>query len=151
MHRAFLKVPKGVPFRVYPRYRTRKNTKPDSTTDHFKNEFILKVAWYATEEHCFDSQFPKIRKVQCGTTLVLDWYTGEVESVLTTDLAGQKAARDTMVEALAANGLLDHPAEKRSSERSISAVDIDLRSGALMLNGAARLLHFSAPDRRLRS
>lgn len=142
-NRALLNVPAGVPFRIAARYHTKKDSPPKAKAHVYKEELILKVSWDVTESHDFDPQFPNTRKVQCGTTFVVDWYTGAVETVLTADIAPQKAERDGMIEELYASGLLDHPAEMRAEERSAATVDVDVRSGSLRLSGAARLLHIA--------
>lgn len=88
-HRELLRIPEGVPFQVRPRldttksYYLRKGEGPEEI-----RELIFKVSWAQPKAPGSPLLRPGQKQVTAGTTLALDWNSGEVRARLTSELGG---------------------------------------------------------------
>jgi hypothetical protein len=78
-NRDLLGIPRRIPFQVRPRLSVEKQY------DYGRRvrECIFKVAWDQPEENNIGARFPSTRKITVGTTLAIDWETGNVLALLT--------------------------------------------------------------------
>lgn len=82
-HRDLLRIPRGSDFKVQPR---RDRTRVESRSKQKqKRDLIFRVTWNTEEKHDLGPNFGSQWGYNVGTTLVLDWNTGKVLSVLTTE------------------------------------------------------------------
>lgn len=133
--REFLRIPKGIPFRVRPRldttkcYYLKKGEKPTPI-----RELIFKVSWDHVEPNGAGVPIPGGRQVTVGTTLAIDWQTRVVRARLTSEWGGeQQADRDEALKGLAAAGAL-----KPGGDVPVESLD-----GLMRVRGTARMLHLS--------
>jgi hypothetical protein len=77
--RDLLGIPKEVPFQVRPRLSVEKMYDKDRKV----HECLFWVSWDETEENRLDSRVPANRVVTVGTTVAIDWDTGEILALLT--------------------------------------------------------------------
>jgi len=108
-------------------------------------ELIFKVRWSQTEPNAADLGIAPTRRIQTGTTLVIDWDRRLVRSCLSPlNLDARRPARDAMLRRLIDRGLLqvttpDDPASvKQTLGTGVEAVVTD---GILRVRSTARLLH----------
>ncbi len=90
-HRDFLRIPEGVPFQVRPRLDTTKSyyLKKGEGPEPIR-ELIFKVSWAQPKAAGSPLLLPGQKQVTAGTTLALDWKTGEVRARLTSELGGSE-------------------------------------------------------------
>lgn len=142
-NRKLLGIPDKVPFRVLPR---RDSTKLHHHRDKKKTEareMIFKVSWDVKEAQRLGRGLPTQRQITVGTTLVVDWDTREIRSLLTGHYAAEQKSRDTMLKRLVAEDRLrigDDPPIRSHLGPHIAAE----ASGNLMrVRGTARMLHIA--------
>ncbi len=138
--RDFLRIPKGIPFRVRPRldttkyYFRKKGAEPEPI-----RELIFKVSWDHEERHGAGMPFAGGRQVTVGTTLAIDWETRVVRARLTSEQGGeQKTDRDEALKGLAAAGIL-----RADQHGSGEGTRMETSNGLLRVRGTARMLHLS--------
>lgn len=91
-NRGLLRIPARAEIRVEPR-RVRIRVPRRSRKHKPKQDLVLRVTWEAEEEHDVGFGFASRWMHSVGTTLVLDWDTRRILSVLTTD-QGENAHAD---------------------------------------------------------
>lgn len=140
-NRKLLGIPDKVPFRVLPRRQSTKLHYHRGNTSAEAHEMIFKVSWDAKEPQNLGGGFPTQRQITVGTTLVVDWDTHMVRSLLTGDYGAERKNRDAMLKRLVAENRIrmgDDPPIRSHLSPSISAES----SGNLMrVRGTARMLH----------
>ncbi len=77
-HRELLGIPEDVPFIVHPRLDVTKRY----DEDNYGHECILKVSWEQEEENIEYPTLPEKRVITVGTTVVFDWESGKVVTIL---------------------------------------------------------------------
>jgi hypothetical protein len=134
--REFLRIPKGIPFRVRPRldttkyYFRKKGAEPEPI-----RELIFKVSWDHEEPNGAGVPIQGGRQVTVGTTLAIDWETRVVRARLTSEWSGeQQADRDEALKGLAAAGVLHTEGD---------GVRLESLDGLMRVRGTARMLHLS--------
>ncbi|HKR65453.1 MAG TPA: hypothetical protein VJZ00_17095 [Thermoanaerobaculia bacterium] len=142
-NRKLLGIPDKVPFRVLPRRDSTKLHYHRGNTSAEAREMIFKVSWNVKEPQNLGGGFPTQRQITVGTTLVVDWDTRMVRSLLTGDYAAERKNRDAMLKRLVAENHIrigDEPPIRSHLSPSISAES----SGNLMrVRGTARMLHIA--------
>ena len=141
-YRDLLRIPSRSRFTVQPR-RVRTRVRSRSRKQRPQQDLIFRVAWGAKEEHDLGSRFASRWAYPVGTTLVLDWSTGRVLSVLTTDQGeGQHSDRDRTLRLWAKRGLLRTQKEAVGLDgRPRNDVIIAKQTGRTMrVTGSARVL-----------
>jgi hypothetical protein len=141
--REFLRIPKGVPFRVRARldttkyyYRT-KGGEPEPI-----RELIFKVSWDHEEPNGAGVPYAGNRQVTVGTTLAIDWETRVVRARLTSEWGGEQPAdRDQLLKKLADDGVL----QAAGSAPDRPAIRAESMDGLMRVRGTARMLHLSHP------
>jgi hypothetical protein len=139
--REFLRIPKGVPFRVRPRldttktYYRKKGGEPEPI-----RELIFKVSWDHEEPNGAGLPYPGKRQITVGTTLAIDWKTRVVRARLTSEWGGEQPAdRDQLLKKLAEDGALQ-AAGSAPDRPAIRAESLD---GLMRVRGTARMLHLT--------
>jgi hypothetical protein len=135
--REFLRIPKGIPFRVRPRLDTTKYyyRKKGGDAEPIR-ELIFKVSWDHLEPNGAGVPIQGGRQVTVGTTLAIDWETRVVRARLTSEWGGeQQADRDEALKGLAAAGVLQQQGE--------DGVHLESIDGVMRVRGTARMLHLS--------
>jgi hypothetical protein len=149
-NRDLLSIPNYAEFEVLPRrvvtkqyylddYRRTKRTTPVT-------ELLFKVRWSETEENP-----PELgaatRRIQTGTTLVIDWDKKVVRACLKPwDLKGRAPARTAMLRRLMTNGLVSFTSPAGAEAKSQpfgSGIDAVVTDGILRVHNTARLLHIA--------
>ena len=142
-NRKLLGIPEKIPFRVLPRRDSTKLHYHRGNQSAEAREMIFKVSWDAKEPQDLGGGFPTQRQITVGTTLVVDWDTHIVRSLLTGDYAAERKNRDAMLKRLVAEDRIrigDEPPIRSHLSPSISAES----SGNLMrVRGTARMLHIA--------
>jgi hypothetical protein len=106
-------------------------------------ELLFKVRWSHVEDNPPDLGAGQ-RRVQTGTTLVIDWNAKRIRSLLEPlSLKARSRARDTMLRRLVESGVIqvietDPTARTKAAATGIDAVVTD---GILRVRNTARLLH----------
>jgi hypothetical protein len=170
--RDLLKIPRKAQFEVLPRIVVNKRfPRPEQTMDQAAGvyedtsaddleqvaladpdtealpvkELLFKVRWSVTEDNPPDLGIAPTRRIQTGTTLVIDWDRRLVRSCLgPLSLEARKPARDTMLRRLMDRGLLqvtrpdDPDPVKQTLGTGVEAVVTD---DILRVRGTGRLLH----------
>jgi hypothetical protein len=151
-NRELLGIPEGHPFEVLPRIVVNKRFEqpgadrpPRGRGAHGPvKELLFKVRWSETEPNPPGLGAPT-RRIQTGTTLVIDWDRRVIRSCLgPLDLAGRRGARDATIRRLVANGLLhlSDPDDSTVVGRSLgTGVDGVVSDGILRVRGTGRLMH----------
>jgi hypothetical protein len=151
-NRELLGIPDGHPFEVLPRIVVNKRfelpgadrPRGGQATRRPTKELLFKVRWSVTERNPRGLGAPT-RRIQTGTTLVIDWDRKVIRSCLgPLDLAGRRRARDATVYRLVGNGLLqvsepDDPALVRQTIGT--GVEGVVTDGILRVRGTGRLMH----------
>lgn len=158
--RDLLQIPGGVPFQVRPRLRVRKRYQHERTGE----ECIFKVAWDHPEGNPIGHGAPDQRWITVGTTLVLDWNTGRVLTLLSSapptkereedegpdiharrmeEYKKQRKDRDELLGRLAEEGTLKlgKDALGPDGQALLSAIQGELVRGAMKTRGTAKMLH----------
>ncbi len=106
--RATLGIPDGLSFTVLPRVDSTKviGPKRDGAAP-VQRELIMKISWNDTEDAAGGSG--RIRVVPTGSTVVLEWATGECLALVHSDVtgAGHRRERDGLLAQLEQEGLLE--------------------------------------------
>jgi len=136
-HRALLGVPSGRAFRVQPR-RSRIRSRGRSS----RRDLVFRVTWDEWEEHDIGPGFGTSWAVSAGTTLVLDWETSRVLSVLTTETGDRAwADRDRTLKSWQERGLLHLAPDRHSLDIDEDRILVARRSPeGMRVSGAARVL-----------
>lgn len=106
-------------------------------------ELLFKVRWSQVEDNPAGFDPPR-RRVQTGTTLVIDWNNKRIRALLRPrNFDERKSARDAMLNDLVSFGIVEitepeSRARGRTSATGVDAVDTD---GILRVKQTARLLH----------
>jgi len=105
-------------------------------------ELLFKVRWSQVEDNPRGFE-PKKRRVQTGTTLVIDWNAKRIRArQRPLDLDRRKGNRDRMLEDLVGRGIVEiTPPEVKAGGRSATGVDAVDTNGILRVKQTARLLH----------
>jgi hypothetical protein len=106
-------------------------------------ELLFKVRWSQVEPNP-DGFDPRERRVQTGTTLVIDWNNKQIRALLRPrNFPERKAARDAMLTDLVSLGIVEITAPETRARRGPSATGIDAvdTDGILRVKQTARLLH----------
>jgi hypothetical protein len=109
-------------------------------------ELLFKVRWSQTEPNPPDLGGSTTRRVQTGTTLVIDWNEQRIRSLLRPlDLEGRRRARDATLGRLMARGLVEvrAPDPEASLTPLPSGIDAVVTDGVLRVRQTARLLHIA--------
>jgi hypothetical protein len=142
-NRALFGIPKKIPFRVLPRVDSTKRHHHRDGERAEVRELIFKVSWDTKEPQSIGPGFPKNRQITVGTTLVVDWNTRIVRSLLHGMYAAEKANRDALLAHLVATDRLrlgDDSATLRTEERAIHA---DVLGDLMRVHETARMLHIA--------
>lgn len=107
-------------------------------------ELLFKVRWSQLEANPPDLGATQ-RRVQTGTTLVIDWNAKRIRSLLRPRFFEERrVARDRMLRRLVENGLVEvtEPAPTPAARRqSSTGIDATVTDGILRVRNTARLLH----------
>ncbi len=159
-YRPLLRIPEGVPFQVRPRLRVRKQYQHHREGE----ECIFKVAWEHPEANPIGHGAPQERWITVGTTLVLDWDTGQLLARLSSAPAGkpwedtedpqirvrrereyekQCQDRNSLLSRLAEEGILKfgNDALGLDGRPLLSAIQAETVRGRMRTRGTAKLLH----------
>jgi hypothetical protein len=108
------------------------------------HELLFKVRWSVTEDNPPDLGAPT-RRIQTGTTLVIDWDRRLVRSCLgPVALEARRPARDAALRRLVEAGLVDlsTPDDPAAVRQTLgTGVEAVVTDGILRVKGTARLLH----------
>ena len=171
-NRRLLRIPSDAQFEVLPRIVVNKRfLLPDQTMDQAAaahedssaddveqdgtvddldellpvRELLFKVRWSVTEDNPPDLGIGKTRRIQTGTTLVIDWDRRLIRSCLSPlDLKGRKPARDTMLRRLIDRGLLQvsRPDDAETDRQTLgTGIEAVVADDMLRVRGTGRLLH----------
>ncbi len=141
-HRDLLCIPGGSGFRVLPR-RKRVRVPSGSPKMAPRQDLVFRVAWDEEEEHNLGSQFDARWAYPVGTTLVLDWNTRKVLSVLTTEQGeAQYTDRARTLQGWRTRGLLRTPTEAVGPDAQPlnSTITAVKTGGRMKAQGSARVL-----------
>jgi len=149
-NRRLFRIPKGVPFHVEPRLDASKLYYHRGGERVTVRECLFKVRWTQTEPNSINRRWPWKRRISVGTTLAIDWQTGKVRVLLTTDRRRrpeeeeeQQHDRDLFLRRLAEEDLmrLDDRARAHDGQPLGSIVQAESLEGVLKAKGTARMLH----------
>jgi hypothetical protein len=149
-NRRLFRIPKGVPFHVEPRLDASKLYYHRGGERVTVRECLFKVRWTQTEPNSINRRWPWKRRISVGTTLAIDWQTGKVRVLLTTDRRRrpeeeeeQQHDRDLLLRRLAEEDLmrLDDRARAHDGQPLGSIVQAESLEGVLKAKGTARMLH----------
>jgi hypothetical protein len=105
-------------------------------------ELLFKVRWSQVEDNPAD--IGDKRRIQTGTTLVIDWNAKRIRSLLgPVNLKERQTARDTMFRSLLESGVVEviEPDEKAHGKALTSGIDAIVTDGITRIRNTARLLH----------
>jgi hypothetical protein len=105
-------------------------------------ELLFKVRWSQVEDNPPDLGATQ-RRVQTGTTLVIDWERKRMRSLLRPlDFDGRRPARDTMLRRLIDRGIVQvTEPDPRGTGKAATGIDAVVTDGILRVRNTARLLH----------
>jgi hypothetical protein len=145
-NRDLLAIPDDAQFQVLPRSVVVKDYYLGPQPTQVK-ELLFKVRWSVTEANPRELGGVTTRRIQTGTTLVIDWDQKIIRACLKPlDLAGRRAARDTMLRRLLERGLLHvtTPEDPDEAQRGIgTGIEAVATNGILRVRNTARLLHIA--------
>ena len=107
-------------------------------------ELLFKIRWSQVEPNPPDLGGTNTRRVQTGTTLVIDWNAKRIRSLLRPlDFAGRRRARDTMLRRLIESGAVEvtEPDPKAKGKAPVTGIDAVVTDGMLRVRNTGRLLH----------
>jgi hypothetical protein len=144
-HRELLGIPQGLSLWVRPRLDVTKQYWLGK--DHTKNvrECIFKVSWDTEEQNPAMRGLPDRRQITVGMTLAIDWEKRTVRTLLTSDSAVHRGAkdRDAMLLQLHSDGMLRIGEEAISPDgkpaRSVPLAEVS--GNLLRVRRSARMLH----------
>jgi hypothetical protein len=109
-------------------------------------ELLFKVRWSVTERNPRDLG-ARMRRIQTGTTLVIDWERKVVRSCLgPLSLRKRRPARDAAIRRLIEGGLLQltSPEDSKAVQQTLgTGVEAVVTGGILRVHGTGRLLHMA--------
>jgi hypothetical protein len=171
-NRKLLKIPSDAQFEVLPRVVVEKRfsgpgqdldraakVADDEATDADQvmravagprppvKELLFKVRWSVTEPNPAELGGATTRRVQTGTTLVIDWDQRLVRSCLgPLDLAGRRPARDATLRRLMTSGLVQmtRPEDPDEEQRTLgTGIEATITNDILRVRSTARTLHIA--------
>ena len=118
---------------------------PDAADDSGTRlrELLFKVRWSQVEDNPAGFDPPR-RRVQTGTTLVIDWYAKKIRALQRPgNFAERKTARDAVLTDLVGRGIVEitTPDPAVRGVRSATGIDAVATDGVLRVKQTARLLH----------
>jgi hypothetical protein len=146
-NRDLLFMPSDVSFRVHPRLDVTRNLRVPPVE---YRECIFKVSWVEKESNNLGLRYPDSRQVTVGTTLVIDWKSRKIISLLTSNREERKSEweeqrddRDKMLHRLSEKGLLQmgQKANGFDGKPLQSVIKAEVRNGFLQVHSAGRMLH----------
>ena len=155
-NRRLLRIPKGVPFHIEPRLSVAKKYYLGGDDKPIIRECLFKVRWAQTEPNAINPNWPWLRQINVGTTLAIDWQTGKIRALLTTDRSRrpeeeeeQRRDRDLLLRRLVDEDLmrLDERALAHDGQPLDSIVQAESPDGVLRARGTARSAHNAAHHR----
>lgn len=143
-NRDLLSIPEDAQFEVLPRLVVTKDYYLGKAPTKVK-ELLFKVRWSVTEANPVELGGVATRRIQTGTTLVIDWDRKLVRACLKPfDLAGRRGARDTTMRRLIEQGLVTvtTPEDPQHAAGSLgTGIQAVATNGILRVKSTARLLH----------
>ena len=166
-NRPLLCIPPTIPFEIRPRLEVRKKRAArDPEDSEESHECILKVAWDHVEPNPLSSRYPQERRITVGTTLALDWDTGQIlahltsapqiadrpvniyqmaaqRAIVTDEYTQQRQDRDQFLQRLDRLGLLAvrrHTVEP-TGQPLLSTVEAEIFDDVMRVQGTGKLLH----------
>ncbi|UCH32773.1 MAG: hypothetical protein JSV05_05220 [Candidatus Bathyarchaeota archaeon] len=140
-HRDLLRIPSSSDFEVQPRLvRDRVDNRGKKRQ---KRDLVFRVTWKKEEEHDLGPRFASHWGYKVGTTLVLDWNTSTILSVLTTEQGGsQYSDRDRTLKKWMEQGRLQTLKEsKKLHDQALKDKIIARKTGRTMwVTNSARVL-----------
>ncbi len=143
-HRDLFRIPSHIrsDFKVEPR-RKRIREQKGNRKEKVKSDLIFRVSWDSTEEHDLGSRFASKWRYPVGTTLVLEWGTGKILSILTTDQGkSHHSDRDRTLRRWIKQGLLMTPEEAvgLDGEPLVDKIIAKKTGRTMAVTGSARVL-----------
>jgi hypothetical protein len=105
-------------------------------------ELLFKVRWSQVEDNPPD--IGGQRRIQTGTTLVIDWNATQIRSLLRPiSLEERRGARDTMYRSLLESGIVEviEPDQRAHGKALASGIEAVETNGITRIRNTARLLH----------
>jgi len=145
-NRELLRIPEGVQFQVLPRLVVTKDYYLGPTPTRIQ-ELLFKVRWSHVEENPPDLGGTATRRIQTGTTLVIDVGKQIVRACMKPlDLGSRRRARDAQLRRLMERGLV-HPSTATDDERLQQTLGTGIEAvvigGTLRVRNTARKLHIA--------
>lgn len=148
-NRNLLRIPRGVTYRIWPRYITSRHHKTGPQSYVEAHECIFKVSWTELEDNHY-RPFPPRRRVAAGTTLVIDLKASPpcICARLTTDRSEDHIhVRETYLRRLHEQGILkleDQPGLQHQFPNAF--ITAKTTNNALRVQATARMLHIVRND-----
>ena len=143
--RDLLRIPEDAQVEVLPRLVVKKKFYIDDPKGTYVTELLFKVRWSVVEPNPPDLGGAEWRRIQTGTTLVIDWDRKVVRACLSPfDLQGRRRARDATLRRMLRRGLVHVtlPTDPERLRGTIgTGVQAVLRDGILRVRNTANLLH----------
>ena len=127
------------------RKRSEDEGEAAGTTGTPFRELLFKVRWSQVEDNPPNFDPPK-RRVQTGTTLVIDWNAKRIRALQRPlDFEGRRSHRDRMLEDLVGRGIVEitPPDVQAHGGGAPTGVDAVATNGILRVKQTARLLHIA--------
>jgi hypothetical protein len=145
-NRTLLSIPDDAQFAVLPRLVVTKDYYLGPQPTPVK-ELLFKVRWSVTEPNPIDLGGVTTRRIQTGTTLVIDWDRKLIRACMKPfDLEGRRRARDTGLRRMFERGLVNvtTPADPAQLRRTIgSGIEAVVSGEILRVRNTAQLLHLA--------
>jgi hypothetical protein len=142
-NRKLLGIPPRIPFRVLPRLDCTK-TFYERGGARTVRECLFKVSWDHSEPNPLGPSYPSLRAIAVGTTLAIDWETGRIRALLTSDQSEEQVEdRNRMLRRLVELGqlALDEDAIGPDGQPIRTAVRAEKMGSVMRVFGTARMLH----------